>query len=334
MKRNKTLGGLISVIIPVYNSEDYLDDTINSIINQNYSNWELLLIDDGSTDMSAKICDRYALIDDRISAFHIQNSGVSHARNMGIKWSRGEFLVFCDSDDLISPAFLSIMKSQQESIDADIVRCTQKPIGETIHVFEDGSCTFDWKIYDNADIAVIPMSMYDVVWGKIFRKSLILDNKIVFDEYLNRGEDTLFVYETVLCSSRIVYSDCEYVNYRIREGSLMRSKVIKALLYEQSVHRYYRLCEFVLGRNLNECLFERIRRHVLCSIAENLVKSVADGIVFKKNYQNFCVDEKLQQSLNAAKGSFTRRIRISVFVMLMLQRKCPASFVRLLLKVI
>ncbi|WP_455625870.1 glycosyltransferase family 2 protein [Parabacteroides sp.] len=331
MEKNEAINGLISVIIPVYNTENYLEGTINSILNQDYSDWELLLVDDGSTDMSAEICDRYALVDNRISVFHIQNSGVSHARNVGIGWSRGEYIVFCDSDDLISPVFLSMLKIQLESTNADIVRCAMKPIGEKTHAFEEGNCTFEWKIYEAEEFVSIPESMYYVVWGKMYRKSLIVDNNIIFDEYLNRGEDSLFAYETMLCSSRIVYSDSEYVNYRIRGGSLMRSNV-SISLYEQSVRKYYMLCEFVSRQSLNKFLWEHIRKSALLAITDNLIKSVEDEIVFKSNFRKFCTDEILQQSLGEVMGGFPKRLRLAVSMMLLLKNVKATSFVRLLLK--
>lgn len=97
----------ISVIIPIYNSEEYLDDCIKSVLAQNYTNFELLLINDGSTDSSGKICDEYALTDTRIKVFHQENAGVSATRNLGIQESIGEWLCFIDSDDTVNNKYLS-----------------------------------------------------------------------------------------------------------------------------------------------------------------------------------------------------------------------------------
>ena len=95
------MDSLISVIVPIYNSEKYLDNTIKSIINQTYKNLEIILVDDGSTDKSYEICKKYQKKDNRIKLFHQKNKGVSFARNIGIENSNGEFLTFLDSDDLI-----------------------------------------------------------------------------------------------------------------------------------------------------------------------------------------------------------------------------------------
>ena len=97
---------LVSVITPVYNTEKYLDECIGSILSQSMTDFELLLIDDGSTDGSGAICDRYAEKDKRIRVFHIPNGGVSAARNLGLDNARGEFVVFVDSDDRVTPDHL------------------------------------------------------------------------------------------------------------------------------------------------------------------------------------------------------------------------------------
>ena len=96
----------VSIIIPVYNVEAVLERTINSILQQEYRNFEVLLINDGSTDSSGKICDYFAAIDSRIRVFHRKNGGVSSARNVGLKNAAGEYIVFIDSDDVVEANFL------------------------------------------------------------------------------------------------------------------------------------------------------------------------------------------------------------------------------------
>lgn len=90
---------IISIIVPVYNGDKYLSRCVDSILNQTFQDWELLLVDDGSTDKSGEICDEYAIKDKRIKAFHKKNGGVSSARNYGIKHIEGEWIMFCDADD-------------------------------------------------------------------------------------------------------------------------------------------------------------------------------------------------------------------------------------------
>lgn len=331
MEENKMFGALISIIVPVYNVEAYLSDTIISVMNQDYSNWELLLIDDGSTDKSAEICENFAEIDKRIKVYHTLNKGVSHARNVGIRESRGEYIVFCDSDDIISPLFLSTLKDKLEESGADIARCDMRIIDENVHSFRDGNCSFPWEVYDSSRIIELPESMYHVVWGKMYKKHLIANHDIVFDESMNRGEDTLFAYETTLCSSRIIYSDNEYVNYRVRHDSLMRSKSINSL-FRQNVHKYNKICDFIDTRSIENADF--IRNQAFSAIIENLITNVENKAIFNANYSNFCNDKTLQKKLKEQCETFPRRWQLIIKIMSLFNTPQMASLVRLSCRVI
>lgn len=113
----------ISIIIPVYNVEQYLSQCLDSVINQTYKNLEILLIDDGSTDNSGKICDKYAKLDNRISVFHKKNEGVSSARNLGLNKCTGDFIGFVDPDDFLELNMYEILYNKQHQTNADIVWC-------------------------------------------------------------------------------------------------------------------------------------------------------------------------------------------------------------------
>ena len=113
---------LISIVIPVYNVEQYLGECVDSVIAQTYREWEIILIDDGSTDSSGSICDGYAKKDDRVRVVHQTNGGVSSARNAGIEAANGEYLMFVDSDDTIIPETLALMVSTHQ------VRWRNKPL--------------------------------------------------------------------------------------------------------------------------------------------------------------------------------------------------------------
>ena len=112
---------LISIIVPVYNVEKYVAECIESIIKQTYQNLEILLIDDGSTDNSGKICDKYAEKDKRIKIIHKENGGVSSARNLGLDLAQGEYIAFIDSDDFVSNKYIESLYSAIEHKDAEIV---------------------------------------------------------------------------------------------------------------------------------------------------------------------------------------------------------------------
>ena len=124
---------MISIIIPVYNLEDHIQHCVQSILSQRYNYVELILVDDGSTDDSAQICDKYALLDSRVKVIHIQNQGVSNARNVGLSLAKGEYITFVDGDDWLSDDFLEIGIKSLEAAGADIF------MGSYIKNYADGT---------------------------------------------------------------------------------------------------------------------------------------------------------------------------------------------------
>ena len=198
----------ISVIVPVYNVEQYLPRCIDSILAQTFTDFELLLIDDGSTDNSGKICDKYAEKDNRIRVFHKENGGVSSARNLGLKECTAQWIAFIDSDDYIEANYLSyfIKYNNADDIYTQII--------QGFHVFADKNQIIQEIKYDNVEIIIGKQSDYlekkDLlhrweVWGRIFSSEIIRKNKILFNESLRLCEDAVF-WHTYICKlKKIVY---------------------------------------------------------------------------------------------------------------------------------
>lgn len=189
MKKN-----LISVIVPVYNVENYLRNCLDSIVNQKYSDIEIILVDDGSKDGSGYICDDYASKDSRIKVLHKENGGVSKARNAGIDLAQGEFLSFIDGDDTIDFDYLSLMYNEMILNDVDIVRLAWERGGRNY--------TYHVKFDQNGRYLVNESRMDDLHlcenrWG-LFKSSL----NIRFNEMLKNGEDSLYVVESFVKSKR------------------------------------------------------------------------------------------------------------------------------------
>lgn len=181
----------ISIIVPVYNAEKTLHRCINSIINQLYQNWELLLIDDGSTDNSSVICDEYVRKDKRIRVFHKENGGVSSARNVGLDNAEGEWITFIDSDDWVENNYLSNLYQNNEN---DIVASYYVAEGWREWV----SVPFKDYVYDEKQMKkFLTGCLLDFIqpFGKLFRHSIIKHYKLRFDESISYGEDTLFIYQ-------------------------------------------------------------------------------------------------------------------------------------------
>lgn len=195
---------LISIIVPIYNTEPYLARCVDSILNQSFIDFELLLVDDGSTDGSGAVCDTYAERDGRIRVFHKENGGVSSARNMGIKASKGEWITFVDSDDELLPDGLQVMiDGTSEEVDM-VMAGYYEYHGETQLV--DTSKCGPAKVINRNDalLMMYPSTGLEYMgysWGKLFKRNIILNKGVFFDENVRFKEDTLFVVE-YLCDTK------------------------------------------------------------------------------------------------------------------------------------
>lgn len=202
-----------SVIVPVYNVEKYLQECINSILSQSITDFELLLIDDGSSDKSGIICDEYASKDKRIKVFHKENGGVSSARNMGLDYARGKWISFIDSDDTVTPDYLSFPKELEE---CDIIEKSQKAITQK------GCHLREYRVKDkvfytkNEIFNFYVNSRNNSASNKIIRRTTIKDKRL--NTQIKIGEDFLFILDvlsnvkqyaqsTVGCYIQIDHSD-------------------------------------------------------------------------------------------------------------------------------
>lgn len=212
----------ISVIVPVYNAEIYLTQCIDSILKQDFTDFELLLINDGSKDQSGVICDEYAKNDKRIKVFHKKNGGVSSARNLGIDEAQGEYIAFIDSDDYIDSNYISTLTSST----ADLVVTGCKILGKN-------KCIKTEYAYQNSildtkkDIAnclsqTLNQSPFWAPWCKLFKREIIKRHAIYFNMQIRQSEDSIFL-QTYLsyCNTIILKSGTAY-NYITETGSIYK----------------------------------------------------------------------------------------------------------------
>lgn len=193
-----------SIIVPVYNVSQYLKRCIDSILSQLYGDFELLLVDDGSTDDSGRICDEYAKKDNRIKVFHKKNGGVSSARNKGIDEARGKYVVFVDSDDyILKDRLLQIMRLSDNNPDM-IVGYNASP----------ADYKYVCKIIAKQDFDIIRNVV--VIWTSAFRNKILKEANVRFDEKIWHGEDSLFILEFFDNCKTIIFTD-EY-GYVYEEG--------------------------------------------------------------------------------------------------------------------
>lgn len=218
----------ISVIVPVYNVEKYIKNCIESILNQTFHDLEIILVDDGSTDMSGNICDDYKIRDSRISVIHKKNGGLSDARNEGIKRASGEFITFVDSDDYISHNAIEYLYGILIDNQADV---SIGKLYKTSKFNEDVSNSSPIvKIFNNKES--IKEMLYGTLYstaapGKLYRSCLFDD---VCYPYKQLNEDLFTTYKILDKASRVVYGNQIVYYYFCRVGSIMTSSFTKRRL--------------------------------------------------------------------------------------------------------
>lgn len=221
---------IVSVIVPVYNSSELLGDCVNSILMQSFKDFELILVDDGSKDNSWELCNKWEKCDSRVKIFHQNNLGASAARNAGIRLSEGEWVVFIDSDDTVTPTYLEDllrMVTNNQDIDLCIsgLRVVRNGKITEKKSFEEMSCLMsDYRtLFEQVSIQDYGFSV-----GKMYRKSIIDDNNIQFNSKVSIAEDCMFMMDYIMACptnkvSKIAFiNQCNY-NYVIRKGSLSTS---------------------------------------------------------------------------------------------------------------
>lgn len=210
----------VSVIVPVYKAEKYLHRCVDSILAQTFTDFEVLLIDDGSPDRSGEICDEYAKKDSRVRVFHKENGGVSSARNVGLKEAKGEWITFSDSDDEMLPDALSIyMQIARKESDIDVIKCGYIKHKEPEHSQIIYRCEEEFISSDKSIVVQVlnnSSSYHGFLWNECIKKSCI--DGLVFDEAITWNEDNLFSYQCFLIARKIAISPQLVYLYKIREG--------------------------------------------------------------------------------------------------------------------
>lgn len=232
----------ISVIVPVYKAEKYLKRCVDSILSQTFTDFELILVDDGSIDSSPEICDRYAKEDRRVKVIHKENGGISSARNEGIKKAKGKYIFFCDSDDYVRPGLLKNAFKAATAEKADCVyfncsfdtkECPQMgklpdtEYEEGVYTLETKEDAFDYIIHNNLDIRKRKAGWSACL--RLFSRKIIKNNKLRFcDTCHGFAEDMAFVLEYTMFSRKIVGLKNSYYVYRQHPGSTMQNSHGKA----------------------------------------------------------------------------------------------------------
>lgn len=301
------MNDLISVIIPVYKVEKWLDECIESVVNQSYSNLEIILVDDGSPDKCPQKCDWWAQRDSRIRVIHKENGGLSSARNAALEVIKGEYISFVDSDDYIHKDMYKIMLEDIQKTGADIVRCER-------YIDTDGSLRLSKKIaskrfYNHKEILDSYFYHKDDfcsgVWDKLYKAELF--NGVRFPQGIN-SED-YYVYAIIYNKTqKLYYNDKPLYYYRIRENSICTIPVINEhsfdkIIISDKVYNYIKMnfpeqiedakafrtiaifsIYYVTLRQKHSCLQRKKWKQDLRSVWKDTMKNKKIGIEFKVKY--------------------------------------------------
>lgn len=298
----------ISIIIPVYNCEEFISACIESILKQTWKDYEIIIVNDGSTDLSGKICDEFAQRDNRITVIHQKNQGVSYARNIGLKYATGEVISFVDGDDTLEPEMYEILIEAMQKYNADISHCGYK------HIFEDEirlvhdtkriiiqerqeaiACLIGGRIFNGG------------LWNKIFRKELL--EGIFFKDNLKINEDILFNFEAFNKTLKTVFVDYALYNYIARVNS-------SAVFKTPDEKKIQDACE------VSKIIYEELKGGELEDIAaERYIRSLS-------GYYQYCMRNDKEKCNNIASAILnisnnTGKLGRNMFITVKLIRYCP-----------
>jgi len=277
---------LITIVVPVYNTEKYLDRCITSIINQTFKDIEIILINDGSTDNSLKIMYEYASKDDRIKIIDQVNKGLSATRNTGIKAANGRYILHIDSDDWIEPDMCEVMYKKANKYDADIVTShvyfdypnktilKKEPYKKTGN-FNDFLMTFTVKRGINS------------VWNKLIKRDLYLSHNIKHFEDISLGEDSSALLRLIVFARTIVTVNKAFYHYDIKTSSMTGNTQKNVLEYLNSLSKVE---EFYRQNGINNYLFPLLRLKIAYINLYGNMHNTADA--YMKLKEKFIADIK------------------------------------------
>lgn len=269
----------ISIIVPVYKLELYIDRCIQSIIAQTFDDWELILVDDGSPDLSGQICDGYSLADKRIRVIHKSNGGVSSARNIAIDNASGEWLCFIDGDDFVGPDYLSDFNLGNSSIDYFVqgYQVLEEKNG-SIKYIKPRECGFQ-SDFDTIFFQGEKQSLSNSPCFKLYKRSIVTDNSIRFDTRLSYGEDHLFTLNYMMFVNSAYFSSGFSYTYFHRASDSLTTTVVpytKLMLYAEEIY---------------SAQIKLIRANKLSNINTELINNIYADNLFRAIKAYFTKDE-------------------------------------------
>ncbi len=280
------MSDLISVIVPIYNSEKYIRSCVDSILSQTHKSLEVILVDDGSSDKSASICDEYKDLDNRVIVLHKQNEGLIAARKDGFRLSRGDWVAFVDSDDWIDEEFveslysIAIKESSElvisgvidESGTASKIRKNQIPRGSYAGEKLDEIKAILFGGTDYFSFIILPY-----LWNKLWKRSILDDNLEAVDKTIRVGEDVAIGFPAIIQANCISVIDEAFYHYRQNPTSMLMQRNNQELEYKNAISMYT-----YLSHRLSEIGYIDITENGIRRLYINLIMTRAYGIVSQK----------------------------------------------------
>lgn len=205
---------MITVVVPVYNTGKWLPRCIDSLLKQTYNDYEILVVDDGSTDGSSEVCDLQKKRSNKISVFHKENGGVSSARNLGIEHAKGDYIIFPDPDDWVEPDYLEKLLIDREKNGADLTICgyyRSTLVGDTFNLDKNVKTCLNNK--DALLLLVKPKAYQGFVWNKLFSMAVIRENNLRFNEELKAVQDLHFAVRYFLLCNTVYFDTTPLYHY-------------------------------------------------------------------------------------------------------------------------
>lgn len=317
----------VSIIVPVYKVEKYIRQCIDSILAQTFTDWEVLLVDDGSPDNSGSICDEYALNDSRISVLHKCNAGVSSARNLGIENAKGEWITFIDADDFIGTKYLEQIKtSVAKCPDVDLIHCgCQNYMNGTISINQQ------YEDFESDDCSILFNRFRGLVATKWFKRDIIIKYNIRFDEKIKIAEDYIFTVDYIHHINKYAFNSCLDYFYRIHSQSVTHS-IHTVIDYDKALYKFRRVYDTVEKYIELKHLSIQDSKYRRSLLANELVSTIL--LLFKSNISNREIQTHINNDFSKEQLSLLRyaigmRYRIIAFLIKIKQYLLVKFLIRL-----
>lgn len=265
---------VLSVIVPIFGVEKYLEQCIISLLSQTYSEFEIILVNDGSTDNCPSICDNYSLIDNRIKVVHKENGGLVSARKAGLKVASGKYIGFVDGDDWVEPRMYEDLMNHALKTNADIIIAGHKEEinGEVVEILKNAlPCGY----YDKEKIIerIYPFMLctgefsqfgiFSYLWNKIFKKDVIFDSQMSIDDRIFMAEDAACTYPALLNSNSLYITDSNHYHYRQHLNSMVKTREVDQLELERYNLLYTHLYNSFIATPFADVLLKQLDSFLL-----------------------------------------------------------------------